>query len=219
MNSEEMKQLIDSIRKDGLNIEIKVNGRKIEVTREDLNRILRSFQGQKLSGQDLGSIFSFAGHDWIVLEQNCGSVKCLSLNIVGYSNYGLSPEFRRDSDRNLCYENSSIRKNIDYYAREMKSKCDPSKVKYVGLLPRDQYLKSRHLIDRYPNHEGEHYPWWLADRFYPQTRDERESRFGREKAYDVVSSLKDGEPELSWASIDTVLGIRLYGIFSGDICI
>jgi hypothetical protein len=145
-----------------------INGKKIELTAEQVAMLMGSEGEVKLADVHDGEVFKIGGHEFIVLEHAAGSVLALKKDIICKMAFG--------SDNNNYLE-SKIKTELEKFYGELKAivgeenivshtadlKSDDGLKDYgafethVSLLTADMYRKYVQIIDKYKLDCW----WWL----------------------------------------------------------
>lgn len=152
-----------------------LNGKKIELTKEQLKQIQDSISKKtKLSEREVGEIVTIGEHEYIVLEQNelTGTTFLLMKDLL---------EDKTTFGDSADYKTSNVKKMLDKFALELEKEVGEDNViehivdltsndglkdygktnAKVSLLTCDLYRKFVYIIDKFKLDKW----WWLATAF------------------------------------------------------
>lgn len=160
-----------------------LNGRKIELTKEQLAKIRDSVvKKTKLSEKEVGDIVTIGDYEYIVLEQN---------NFIGATFLLMKDLLEEDVEfgESADFKTSNVKKILDKFALELEKEVGSDNViehtvdltaddglkdygnttAKVSLLTCDLYRKFVYIIDKFKLDKW----WWLATAFSTPTHDFR----------------------------------------------
>ena len=157
-----------------------LNGQKIELTKEQLDKIRESITTKvRLSEKEVGDIVTIGGYDFIVLEQNLNNTTSL-----------LMKELLKDDvvfGNSADYKTSAAKKMLDEFAIELEKKVGKDNIiehcvdlttddglkdygkiiSKVSILTCELYRKFVYIIDKYKLNKW----WWLATSYSTKVHD------------------------------------------------
>lgn len=191
-----------------------INGKKIELTAEQIAMLMGSEREVKLADVHDGEVFKIGGHEFIVLEHAAGSVLALKKDIICKMAFG--------SDNNNYLE-SKIKTELEKFYGELKAIVGEENIvahtadltsddglkdygaleTYVSLLTANMYRKYVQIIDKYKLDCW----WWLLT---PHSTDTHENS----DWVKCVSPL--GDVNVNFYNFN-YSGVRPFCIFKSDI--
>lgn len=194
-----------------------LNGKKIELTKEQLKQIQDSISKKtKLGEKEVGEIVTIGEHEYIVLEQNeftCTTSLLMKDFLEEKTAFGDSAD----------YKTSNVKKMLDKFALELEKEVGEDNViehtvdltsndglkdygkttAKVSLLTCDLYRKFVYIIDKFKLNKW----WWLATAFSTP-------KHGYEKLVECVSP-RGGISNYGCSSSN--IGVRPFCILNSNI--
>lgn len=157
-----------------------LNGQKIELTKEQLDKIRESITLKvRLSEKKVGDIVTIGGYDFIVLEQNLDNTTSL-----------LMKEILKDDvvfGNSTDYKTSEVKKMLDEFASELEKEVGKDNIiehcvdlttddglkdygkiiAKVSILTCELYRKFVYIIDKHKSDKW----WWLATSYSAKVHD------------------------------------------------